>query len=497
MRDPTRGFWRTARDFSPFFGAAVLAWGAVLVGSSISWWQYGLSLALALLAAVGTMLMLMGRRRPGVVPSALLFLLAVGLLRNSAGGISTGASALALLPVFVTALYSRSRRDLFLVLLGVMVFYLAPILLFGPPAYPQTQYRAAALSVAISAIVGIATQGLVAHVRHEAGEARDREAMLERVTEVVHGLFESPSPRSDVCEAAKTISGGVAALLYEPVAGTAELRCTAATDLDVPAIGVRADPSSAAFEAFRSRSRKLVTEDVQAHVGSKKLWEASGRPASVLYQPLLRGDVQLGVLVVSWPDNVRAEGSRATVVALLAHEAAAVIARADAMDQLSDEAQTDPLTGLPNRRAWDAHFKRVVGAGQQLVFALLDFDHFKQFNDTQGHPAGDRLLKETAAAWRDELREGDFLSRLGGEEFGLVLTDCDLQTATDVVERLRRHVSMGRTCSAGLAVHENGESAESLVSRADRALYRAKALGRDRAHVDELGEDIAPSSAND
>ena len=300
-----------------------------------------------------------------------------------------------------------------------------------------------------------------------------------------------------MCESVKAISGAVAAVLYEPEAGSGHLHCTAATEFGVSAIGVAADSSSAVFESFRSRRPKLITESVGTHVGSTELWEASGRPSSVLYQPLLIGDVQLGVLVVGWPDSVRAEGSRATVTALLAHEAAAVIARADAMDQLSDEAQTDPLTGLPNRRAWDAHFKRVVGDGQQLVVAILDFDHFKEFNDTQGHPAGDRLLKETAAAWRDELREGDFLSRLGGEEFGLLLADCDLPTASEVVERLRGQVSRGRTCSAGLAAREDRESGESLVSRADRALYRAKALGRDRAHIDELGEDIAPASTGD
>ena len=111
---------------------------------------------------------------------------------------------------------------------------------------------------------------------------------------------------------------------------------------------------------------------------------------------------------------------------------------------------------------------------------MLDFDHFKAFNDTNGHPAGDRLLKEAAAAWRDQLRAGDMLARIGGEEFALMLVDCEIETATEVVERLRGNMPQGRTCSAGLAVRTDGESAESIITRADRALYRAKADGRNR-----------------
>jgi len=226
----------------------------------------------------------------------------------------------------------------------------------------------------------------------------------------------------------------------------------------------------------------LVTTDVEARVGNRESWIATGRPRSVLYQPLTRHGVAQGVLVVGWAEEIEAGGTHTTIASLLAHEAAAVIARADVLDNLADEAQTDPLTGLANRRAWDAHVKRVHSEGGQLVIAMIDFDHFKHFNDTYGHPAGDRLLKETAAAWRDQLRTGDLLARLGGEEFGLLLRDCDPETASEVTERLRRSVSENRTCSAGIAVGRPGESAEDILARADVALYEAKAAGRDRTH---------------
>ena len=173
-------------------------------------------------------------------------------------------------------------------------------------------------------------------------------------------------------------------------------------------------------------------------------------------------------------------GPAATVAALLAHEAAAAIDRADAMEHLADAAQTDALTGLPNRRAWDTHLQRAVAEHQQWAIAILDFDHFKEYNDTYGHPAGDRLLKETATGWRERMRNGDLLARLGGEEFGLLLLDCDPTSAEEVTERLRSYVPRGRTCSAGIAHRQPGETPEQVTARADAALYRAKADGRRR-----------------
>ena len=167
----------------------------------------------------------------GVVWSALLFLLAVGLLRNASGGMTSGVGMLALIPVFHTALHSRSRRALIVVLAGVALFYLLPIVLIGPPAYPQSQYRAALLSVAVSSIIGLATQRLVANVRSQAHEARGNEQMLELMNGIAHGLLDSPHVRADVCHAALSTSQAVVALLYEP--GLDGLRCTGIAGLDI------------------------------------------------------------------------------------------------------------------------------------------------------------------------------------------------------------------------------------------------------------------------
>ena len=103
--------------------------------------------------------------------------------------------------------------------------------------------------------------------------------------------------------------------------------------------------------------------------------------------------------------------------------------------------------------------------------------------DSRGHPAGDRLLKETAVAWREELRSGDFLARIGGEEFALLLPQCATDDALTVVDRLRRRVRYEQTCSAGIVLQEAGESAEDLMTRVDEALYAAKTSGRDQVSL--------------
>jgi diguanylate cyclase (GGDEF)-like protein len=468
---------------APFAAAAVLAWLSILVGSTIDWGLYSIATGLLVLSAA-----LVTLRGSGVSKSrflgtiaSLIFLASVALLRNSAGGSNSGVAVLSLIPVFYTAMYSGSDRQLYVVLAGMTIFYLAPILIVGPPAYPHTQYRAALLTVAVSSIIGLATRHLVANVRHEAGEALSRERMLAQVHEVMRDLVSSPQARIDVCDAAMTIGEASMAVLFEPVRGSHLLmRSTAAAGVDAPPVEISMLRSSAVSEAFASGEAILIDEDVEAHVGSVELWTAAGKPPSVLYEPLMRAGEPVGVLVVGWPAAIRASGSRATVVALLAHEAAGAIDRADTLVHLTDMASTDPLTGLPNRRAWDARINQALSVGQQFTIAMLDFDHFKEFNDTYGHPAGDRLLKETAAMWREQLRSGDLLARLGGEEFGLLLVDCDSTRVVEVIERLRKLIYRNRTCSAGFAARQPGESADAVIARADAALYEAKASGRDR-----------------
>jgi diguanylate cyclase (GGDEF)-like protein len=472
-----------ALNLAPFAAAAGLAALVAVVASTVNWVDYGAALALGFLAGLVRLIPWRGAlTKAREIPPSLIFLVSVTFLRSAAGGTNSGIAVVALLPVFWTALYG-DRRQLCVVTFGMAVFFLAPILFVGGSAYPVSQYRAAVLFLAVGTIIGFTTQWLVAEVRFQASEAEHREQALEQVAAVMRGMSNSPHARAEVCEAARSISKASFAMLYEPAGNHGALRTTAMAGIDVAPLEIVPGKSSAAGEAFVSRRSFLWSDGAEPGSFDRVMWETVGRPASMLFEPVFSGEEGVGVLVVGWPQKIRAGGTRATLITLLAHEVAVAIKRADMLSQLTDMASTDALTGLPNRRAWETNLGRAMLDGEPFVLAMLDFDHFKDFNDTRGHPAGDRLLRETAAVWREELRSGDFLARIGGEEFALLLPKCTPADAVMVVDRLRERVPYAQTCSAGMVIQESGESSENLMKRVDTALYTAKSAGRDRVSL--------------
>jgi len=158
--------------------------------------------------------------------------------------------------------------------------------------------------------------------------------------------------------------------------------------------------------------------------------------------------------------------------------------REELLDEVESLARSDALTGLPNRRTLEELLPREMARARReespLCVAILDIDHFKAYNDTHGHLAGDVVLRECAIAWDSELRGEDAIVRFGGEEFLLVLPNCGPEQSADVVERLRSVTPGALTCSAGLAVWDLFEDLDDLLRRADAALYEAKDAGRDR-----------------
>jgi diguanylate cyclase (GGDEF)-like protein len=477
------------RQLGPFAITAVAAWVAVLFGTTIDWPEYLISVAvLAAAWAYGVTMGLRGLMLTGTALGSLGFLAALGLLRDSVGGSVAAVSIVTLLPVVQTALYVRERIGLWIVLAGVTIFYVAPLIFIGSPRYPANGYRGALLGVLVSSIVGLATHELVANIRRRATELRRRERIFARVNQTVQELYTSADPRRDGCRAVEEVGEALVVGLYEPDAETGTLRVTTTTrSPDAVVGGAPARAGSAVAVAFSTGQRQLILERLEDHVGNVEVWRADGAPSAALYEPLTRGDRVIGVLFAGWGGEVTAEGPRVAVASLLAREIAAVIDRRDVIDQLTDEAFTDALTELPNRRAWEAQAAIVMAAGREPVaVAMFDIDRFKQFNDSYGHPAGDRLLRETAAAWRAEIRADDFLARLGGEEFALLLTGRDAASVQALVERLRHSMPAEQTVSAGIALRISGETPEQLLSRADQALYEAKSAGRDRAVIAEL-----------
>lgn len=163
--------------------------------------------------------------------------------------------------------------------------------------------------------------------------------------------------------------------------------------------------------------------------------------------------------------------------------------------RLARLATTDPLTGLPNRQALDEVLAREVDRaaryGHDLCVAVIDADRFKEVNDAQGHQAGDAVLVSLATDWRLGLRSVDFVARYGGDELVVVVPECDLDGARRLLERARRSVS--HPCSVGATCRADSDDVDTLLARADRALYQAKAHGRDQIVTLDAG---APMSGH-
>lgn len=319
---------------------------------------------------------------------------------------------------------------------------------------------------------------------HDITEVRDREeeiaGAVHQVVEVAgaaRAILADSDPRSAVCAAARRTTGARHAALLEP-GDDGALVATAGDGLALA--GLRCPPGSddPVWRAWRRGGPELVS-------GGLAGWPAAPAHAVV---PVVGASVPVGVLVVARSHAWQVEDAeQLAVLEILASEAAVAIERHRMLRELETQASTDPLTGLLNRREWQRHLEGAIAAagrgGLPVCLAILDLDHFKEFNDANGHLAGDALLRDLAAGWLARVRRTDSLARLGGEEFGLLLVGAHGSQAVELVDLLRARVPDGQTASGGVAEWCPGESALDLLGRADRALYAAKAAGRDRSHL--------------
>jgi diguanylate cyclase (GGDEF)-like protein len=221
-------------------------------------------------------------------------------------------------------------------------------------------------------------------------------------------------------------------------------------------------------------------------------------PRSAVLFPLKLGDRVIGA-VAAWHAEAGRFGERQMeVVSLLCTIAPVPMESAQRLEGVTQTAATDALTGLANRRTFDQKLLHHVGFYERYArpFAvlMLDVDSFKRFNDTYGHEAGDRVLKEVAAVLRSAVRDADLAARMGGEEFVVLLPEAGLRSAAEAAERIRRMVEVravpfeGRsllvTVSIGVAaVPDCTDTAGSVLALADAALYRAKEAGRNRVYA--------------
>jgi diguanylate cyclase (GGDEF)-like protein len=229
---------------------------------------------------------------------------------------------------------------------------------------------------------------------------------------------------------------------------------------------------------------------------------AAGVKNTYLCIPILAQGEALGILHFQATDQAPALGdAELSLKTTFAAQVGLSVANIRLREALRTQSIKDPLTGLYNRRylteILDREIRRAVRSEQSLGILMLDLDHFKTFNDTYGHDAGDAVLRETASFLSKSIRVEDIVCRFGGEEFVVILPTADLNAAHARAERIRSKLreltvlhqgqSLGMiTVSVGVAaLPQHGTSPQKLLDAADAALYRAKREGRDRVVVAE------------
>lgn len=249
------------------------------------------------------------------------------------------------------------------------------------------------------------------------------------------------------------------------------------------------------YEALDDTARNAALAGEHTGVFSQTLEQSRSQMAAAvsldgiryLIDSLMTETVRMQTLSV---DLSRKLETRAKEVRLLTEQ----------LERAQTEAVIDPLSGLNNRRGFERAAEALAGAEGLLTgtaLLLADIDHFKQVNDTYGHVMGDKVLAAVAQTFRDNIKGRDVAARIGGEEFAVLLPQTTLEGAKAVAELLRLAVARCRirgtnhdqhqpgsiTLSVGVAVARGEESFESLMHRADRALYTAKHEGRNRVCV--------------
>ena len=352
----------------------------------------------------------------------------------------------------------------------------------GPTPVPRWLVTVGSILVA-----GLLVDALASRLRRESTDAATRASNMEAVSEVARQLATQSDSRAvgwAICSAAVRTAAASAAVLWRPTISGDALQADAAAGADVEGVQLPfVTPASGTIQVFTSAEDRFETLRVPE---SAQELAPTFEVGAALWEPVLKeAGAAVGVLAVYWRErleHVSPETRRA--MRMLALEAAIAIERGELLGRLEIAARTDDLTGLLNRRAWDEELGREIAradrSGVALCVAILDLDRFKQYNDTYGHQAGDRFLKQLAGAWRQNLRTGDILARYGGEEFALALPGTNLEHSQQMLERLREGLPEDQTCSAGVCQWDGSESAEQLTARADTLLYAAKAAGRNR-----------------
>ncbi len=210
-------------------------------------------------------------------------------------------------------------------------------------------------------------------------------------------------------------------------------------------------------------------------------------------QPLVAGGRVTGLLMTADTRSIEHDATIGAAMELLATQTAGSLATASAIQELRHRALRDQLTGLRNAAAFTDDLRRAASRASdtagvdELACFIMDVDHFKKVNDTYGHPAGDDLLRTLATVLATELREGDQIYRIGGDEFAVLAAAGDIAEISAIADRLLRAARRVRTTISIGATPLTSADPEAARLTADRALYQAKAAGRDRTVTAAIG----------
>jgi diguanylate cyclase (GGDEF)-like protein len=308
---------------------------------------------------------------------------------------------------------------------------------------------------------------------------RDHARGMGAVGRVVRVIAGGEDGRRAVCRAACELAGAPVAFLLEP--SGREFVSTAMSGVEMAPVTIqpRAETTGRAFTARES----YFVADARMHpVLAQPLVDATSA-RSALFEPVLRDGQVCGVLIVIWQLPIESVPDAAGgMLRLLAAQAAVAIEHAGLRARMDTLTLTDELTGVATRRVFDDELPRELARARRgehaVSVAMLDIDHLGAFNMLRGEREGDRLIKEAAALWRNELREVDVLARLTGGSFAVVLPNCGLGEAIDVMDRVRAATPREQTASAGVGRWDGEEPSELLQARCDDALAAAKQAGR-------------------
>lgn len=233
-----------------------------------------------------------------------------------------------------------------------------------------------------------------------------------------------------------------------------------------------------------------VIIDRRMAAGSPSGTPEDASPCGHVIIPIKGVNTVIGILCLYTPPDAVIDERHKRLLGTIGNEIGMAVENARLFSKTLDLSLRDPLTGLANRRLMDIILDNSIGIakryGTHMSILLADIDFFKQYNDRLGHSAGDKLLVLLAEIVRNNMRESDLAVRYGGEEFLVLLPETGCDRAIDVAERIRKTIQeqAGITISFGITCFRHGgDSKETMISRADEALYRSKQDGRNRVTV--------------